>query len=183
MGSGAFSGSKAHECFGTGEVFVEFFWLPLEEHVIFRVQDQRRAGDLFSDAVPEMVFERGRYIRAGRRSASDEHTVRESPCGRRRGLDELIQLMIKRRSLTCFSGCLDGRSLTGWDWTQVSDAVVVDAVVGDKSGDPFLECGRAGCEIPAEAYAHQCDLLRIDTRKREPLRHAVLRRNRQSRSA
>jgi len=66
VGSGALSGSKAHECFGTGEVFVEFFGLPLEEHVFFRVQDQRRAGNLFSDAVPEMVFERSRKIRAWR---------------------------------------------------------------------------------------------------------------------
>lgn len=39
MGSGTLSGSEAHECFGTSEVFVEFFGLPLKEHVFFCVQD------------------------------------------------------------------------------------------------------------------------------------------------
>jgi hypothetical protein len=60
MGSGTLSGSKAQECFGTGEMFVEFFGLSLEEHVFFCVQDQCRTGNLFSNAVPEMVFERSR---------------------------------------------------------------------------------------------------------------------------
>jgi hypothetical protein len=57
--------------------------------------------------------------------------------------------------------------LAGWDGTKVRDPIVVDAVVGDKSRDAFLEGGSAGCEIPAEAYTHEGDLLRIDAGKRE----------------
>jgi hypothetical protein len=90
MGSGTLSESKTHECFGTCEVFLEFFGLPLEEHVFFCVQDERRARNLFSNAVPEMVFERSRNRRAWRWSASDEHAMRESPCGYRRSFDEFI---------------------------------------------------------------------------------------------
>jgi hypothetical protein len=63
VSSGTLGSGKANECPGTGEVFVEFFGLTLEKHVFFRVEDERRAGDLFSDAVLKVVFERCRNIR------------------------------------------------------------------------------------------------------------------------
>jgi hypothetical protein len=56
MSASAFSNAKTHQRFRTDEVIVKLLWLALEEHIFLGVEYQGGAGDLFSNAVTEIVI-------------------------------------------------------------------------------------------------------------------------------
>jgi hypothetical protein len=167
MSASAFSNAKTHQRFRTDEVIVKLLWLALEEHIFLGVEYQGGAGDLFSNAVTEIVIKCRCDVgpRCGR--SRNEHAMGKGPRGGWRGFHHLFQLAVELRRFFCSGRGLHNSSLPWRNRAKVGDTVVVDAIVGDEGGEALFKRGGARCKIAAEADAHERDTFRIDTRQCE----------------
>jgi hypothetical protein len=113
-------------------VFKKHIWLALQVHIFFGIEDQRRTGNLFRDAAGKGELENFRNGSMRRGLTHHEPCLVYSPfCGGRL-IAGLHNLAVEFRSVFLVDGSDVTFPLIRGNGRQLSDAEIVDSVVGDK---------------------------------------------------
>jgi hypothetical protein len=103
----------------------------LQVHVLFGIEDQRRTGDLLRDAVAKVEQEHLRNDSVGRGLTHHEPCLVSTPSCAGRTIESLLNLAVEFGSVFLLDDSDEAWPLMRRNGGQLSDAEIVDSVVGD----------------------------------------------------